>query len=101
MNSADTVVVIGGSSGLGLAIARRCLASGASVVIAGRSAERLEAARTELACAGRLRAVAADIGDRVQVTALFERAGTVRHVVVTAADLPYGPVASLTEDSVM
>ena len=29
MNENDTVVVIGGSSGLGLAVARRCLAEGA------------------------------------------------------------------------
>lgn len=29
MNENDTVVVVGGSSGLGLAIARRCLADGA------------------------------------------------------------------------
>ena len=49
MDSTDIVVVIGGSSGLGLAVARRCLADGASVVIAGRSAERLEAARAGLA----------------------------------------------------
>jgi short subunit dehydrogenase-like uncharacterized protein len=50
MNSSDTVVVIGGSSGMGLAVARRCLADGASVVIAGRSGERLEAAQAELGC---------------------------------------------------
>ena len=37
MNSTDTVIVIGGSSGLRLAVARRCLAADASVVIAGRS----------------------------------------------------------------
>ena len=43
----------------------------------------------------------ADIGNRAQIAALFERAGTVRHLVVTAADLPYGPVAALTEDSLM
>ncbi len=101
MNRTDTVVIIGGSSGMGLAVARRCLAGGASVVIAGRSRRRLEAARTELACPGQLQAVAADIGDRAQVAALFEQAGTVRHVVVTAADLPYGPVVALTEDSLM
>ena len=29
MNSTDTVVIIGGSSGMGLAVARRCLADGA------------------------------------------------------------------------
>jgi NAD(P)-dependent dehydrogenase (short-subunit alcohol dehydrogenase family) len=101
MNSADTVVVIGGSSGIGLAVARRCLADGATVVIAGRSRERLDAARAELGCPGRLDVVAADIGDRAQVAALFEHAGTVRHLVVTAADLPYGPVMALTGDSIM
>jgi NAD(P)-dependent dehydrogenase (short-subunit alcohol dehydrogenase family) len=101
MSSTDTVIVIGGSSGIGLAVARRCLASGASVVIAGRSRERLAAAQAELAGPGQLRAIAADIGDRAQVAALFEHAGTIRHLVVTAGDLPYGPVAGLTEDSLM
>jgi NAD(P)-dependent dehydrogenase (short-subunit alcohol dehydrogenase family) len=101
MNSNDTVVVIGGSSGMGLAVAQRCLSHGASVVIAGRSRERLDAAATEMGRPDRLIAVAADIGDRAQVQALFERAGTVSHVVVTAADLPYGPVTALAEDSLM
>ena len=101
MNSTDTVVIIGGSSGMGLAVARRCLAGGATVVIAGRSRERLEAARAELACPDRLQAVTADVGNRAQIAALFEHAGTVRHLVVTAADLPYGPVSALTEDSLM
>ena len=62
MNSTDTVMVIGGSSGMGLAVARRCLTAGASVVIAGRSPERLHAAQTELACPDRVRVVTADIG---------------------------------------
>lgn len=101
MNSNDTVVVIGGSSGMGLAVARRCLADGAPVVIAGRSPWRLKAAQAELGCPGRLRAVTADIGDRAQVAALFEHTATIRHLVVTAADLPYGAVTALTEDSLM
>lgn len=101
MNSSDTVVIIGGSSGMGLAVAHRCLADGASVVIAGRSAKRLEAAQAELGCQDRLRAVTADIGDHAQVAALFEHTPTIGHLVVTAADLPYGPVAALTEDSLM
>jgi NAD(P)-dependent dehydrogenase (short-subunit alcohol dehydrogenase family) len=101
MNKSDTVIVIGGGSGMGLAVARRCLASGASVVIAGRSRRRLEAAQAELGGAGQLEGVTADIGDRGQVAALFEQAGPVSHVVVTAADLPYGPVVTLSEDSLM
>jgi NAD(P)-dependent dehydrogenase (short-subunit alcohol dehydrogenase family) len=101
MNSTDTVIVIGGSSGMGLAVARRCLTAGAPVVIAGRSPERLHAALAELDCPDRVRAVTADVGRQAQVKALFEQSGAVRHVVVTAADLPYGPVAALTEDAMM
>ena len=115
VNADGTVVVIGGSSGIGLAVARRSLADGATVVIAGRSRQRLDAARaelaqTELAQAGpaqagpdavRLSAYPADIGDLAQVTRLFEQVGTLSHLVVTAADLPYGPAVSLSEDSMV
>jgi len=110
MTSDDTVVVIGGSSGMGLAVAGRCLADGARVVIAGRSAARLEAARGQLArllpadqggSHDRLTAVVTDIGDRAQLSRLFEEARTLSHLVVTAADLPYGPVGTLTEDDMM
>jgi len=100
-----TIVVIGGSSGIGLAVARRSLDDGATVVIAGRSQQRLDAARADLARtgppAGRLSAHPVDIGDPAQVTRLFDRVGTLSHLVVTAADLPYGPVVSLSEDSMV
>lgn len=105
MNADGTIVVIGGSSGIGLAVARRSLDDGATVVIAGRSQQRLDAARADLARtgppAGRLSAHPVDIGDPAQVTRLFERVGTLSHLVVTAADLPYGPVVSLSEDSMV
>jgi hypothetical protein len=42
-----------------------------------------------------------DIGDPAQVTRLFDRVGTLSHLVVAAADLPYGPVVSLSEDSMV
>lgn len=105
MKADDTIVVIGGSSGIGLAVARRSLDDGATVVIAGRSQQRLDVARADLARtgppAGRLSAHPVDIGDPAQVTRLFERVGTLSHLVVTAADLPYGPVVSLSEDSMV
>ena len=115
MKADDTVVVIGGSSGIGLAVARRSLDDGATVVIAGRSQQRLDAARAELAQtemaqpemaqtgspASRLSAHPVDIGDPAQVTRLFDRVGTLSHLVVTAADLPYGPAVSLPEESVL
>ena len=105
MKADGTIVVIGGSSGIGLAVARRSLDDGATVVIAGRSQQRLDVARADLARtgppAGRLSAHPVDIGDPAQVTRLFERVGTLSHLVVTAADLPYGPAVSLSEDSMV
>jgi short-subunit dehydrogenase involved in D-alanine esterification of teichoic acids len=41
----DRVVVIGGGSGMGLEVAKKVLAAGGEVVIAGRSQDRLHAAR--------------------------------------------------------
>jgi NAD(P)-dependent dehydrogenase (short-subunit alcohol dehydrogenase family) len=105
VKAGGTIVVIGGSSGIGLAVARRSLDDGATVVIAGRSQRRLDAARADLARtgppAGRLSALPVDIGDPAQVARLFERVGTLSHLVVTAADLPYGPAVSLSEDSIL
>jgi NAD(P)-dependent dehydrogenase (short-subunit alcohol dehydrogenase family) len=100
MTATDTVLIIGGSSGIGLAVARRCQADGASVVLAGRSQERLDAASIELGT-GKVTAIAADIGDQAQVAGLFERVGNLQHLVVTAADLPYGPAVTLTEQNMM
>lgn len=100
MSTPECVVVIGGGSGMGLEVARKLLASGAEVVIAGRSAARLAAARATLG-ADRLETSTLDIGERSQVAALFARVGRLNHVVVTAADLPYGPVTELTEADLM
>ena len=101
MTDDGAVVIIGGSSGIGLAVARRCLADGYRVVIAGRSAERLDAARAQLAPQERLTTWQADIGIKADLAALFGAAETVAHVVVTAADLPYGRLGELAEDSVL
>jgi NAD(P)-dependent dehydrogenase (short-subunit alcohol dehydrogenase family) len=43
----QTVVVIGGSAGIGLATARRARAEGAEVVLVGRNRERLQHAAVE------------------------------------------------------
>jgi NAD(P)-dependent dehydrogenase (short-subunit alcohol dehydrogenase family) len=101
MEVTEKVVVIGGSSGMGLAVAARLLMEGASVVIAGRSRERLEAACAELGYTERLEWVAVDIGNRADVVRLFERVGSLTHLLVTAGDLPYGPVRTLTEEDLL
>jgi NAD(P)-dependent dehydrogenase (short-subunit alcohol dehydrogenase family) len=99
VTESGAVVIIGGSSGIGLAVTRRCLEDGYRVVIAGRSAERLDAARVQFGKPERLESFQADIGVKADLEALFGGAGPVAHVVVTAADLPYGRLGELAEGS--
>lgn len=101
MTEDGAIVIIGGSSGIGLAVALRCLAAGHRVVVAGRSAERLAAARAQLGSPERLASCQADIGVKADLASLFGAAGAVAHVVVTAADLPYGRLGELAEDSML
>ncbi|QPC91929.1 SDR family oxidoreductase [Mesorhizobium sp. INR15] len=81
------ILIVGGGSGMGLALARHCLAAGASVVIAGRSEDRLRRASEELGNPAALETIAADITEETEVAALFERIGRLDHIVSTAADI--------------
>lgn len=88
------VLVIGGSSGIGLAVARRARSCGASVAIASRSPERLEAARGVLGSDTAVYEV--DVSDPGQVDAAFESVGTLDHVVSSIpSHSPVGALESL------
>ncbi|OIR09813.1 3-oxoacyl-[acyl-carrier-protein] reductase FabG [mine drainage metagenome] len=100
MKKNERVVVIGGSSGMGFEIAKMALAKGAEVVIAGRSIQRLEAACVALGENG-VEIAVVDIGQQSEVAALFKLVGQLDHLVVTAADLSYGPVTELKESDLM
>lgn len=78
------VVVIGGSSGMGLATARAAALEGAAVTIASSRREKVDAALSELP-QGTEGAVL-DIRDEAAVAALFERIGELDHLVFTAGD---------------
>jgi NAD(P)-dependent dehydrogenase (short-subunit alcohol dehydrogenase family) len=83
----DRVMIVGGGSGMGLALCRALLADGADVTIVGRSQARLSGARDSLPAADRLHLVVADISQEDQVARLFERCGPLDHIVSTAADI--------------
>jgi NAD(P)-dependent dehydrogenase (short-subunit alcohol dehydrogenase family) len=92
--TSQTVLIAGGSSGVGLALARKALAAGAQVHIVGRSAEKLDAAREMLASAA-LTTHQADIGDERQVQALASRIQRVDHLITTAAELTFKPFVEM------
>ena len=87
-------VFLGGSSGIGLEVARQSLAEGASVTIASSNPSRLERALTRLgegAC-GRL----LDLTDHQAIAAFFTEVGTIDHLVYSAGDrLQLSPLAEL------
>jgi NAD(P)-dependent dehydrogenase (short-subunit alcohol dehydrogenase family) len=65
----QTVVVIGGSSGIGLETARRARAEGAEVIITGRNPDRLRQAALEV---GAQRAAAFDATDAAALQRFFQ-----------------------------
>ncbi|CAN5286700.1 SDR family NAD(P)-dependent oxidoreductase [soil metagenome] len=68
------VVVTGGGSGVGKAVAAAFLAQGATVVIAGRDDAKLAAAAKELGHATKLLAVTSDVSDKDQAKTLIDTA---------------------------
>lgn len=83
------VVVIGGSSGIGLAIAGAALAEGAEVIIASRSRERLDRARAAL---GRsVEALTLDIVDEEAVRDFFARLDPFDHLATPGTQGARGP----------
>ena len=81
----QTVVVLGGSSGIGLATALAAQAAGAQVIVTGRDASRLQRAAAALGDTARTCAV--DATDEAATRALFAGLATVHHVFITAGEL--------------
>ena len=90
------VVVVGGSSGIGLATAEMAKREGADVIVASRNVERLDKVAEKLNAI----AIPADVTSDDSVTELFRACGPVDHVVVTAAQLRTGPFKSVAMDDV-
>jgi NAD(P)-dependent dehydrogenase (short-subunit alcohol dehydrogenase family) len=89
----QTVVIIGGSSGIGLATGRLARAEGAEVVLTGRDADRLAQAGRDL---GALATEAFDATDAALLERFFDRlVQPVDHVLVTAGSPYYAPLADL------
>jgi NAD(P)-dependent dehydrogenase (short-subunit alcohol dehydrogenase family) len=93
--SGSTVVIIGGSSGIGLETARQAHAAGAKLILTGRDQGRLDAARDELGAS----AAPLDLGDPAGLRLFFtELPEPVDHVMVTGGGPSYEPIATMDFD---
>lgn len=89
----QSVVVIGGSSGIGFETARRARAEGAEVILVGRDPDRLEHAAREL---GARSTAAFDATDAAALKGFFrDLPGSIDHVMVTAGRPHYGPLLEM------
>jgi NAD(P)-dependent dehydrogenase (short-subunit alcohol dehydrogenase family) len=89
----QTVVVIGGSAGIGLETARRARAEGADVILTGRNPDRLSNAATAV---GARSTATFDANDSAALEAFFAQLeGPIDHVMVTAGGPYYAPLAEM------
>ncbi len=86
------IVILGGSSGIGLAIAEAAAREGAELVIASSRQASIDKALARLPANTQSHAL--DLTDETQIRALFEAVGAFDHLVFTAAEnLQLGPIA--------
>ena len=92
----QTVVVIGGSAGIGLETARRASSEGADVILTGRNPDRLKRAAAGL---GALSTAAFDATDPAALDRFFAGLpGPIDHVMVTGPGPYYAPLADLDRE---
>jgi NAD(P)-dependent dehydrogenase (short-subunit alcohol dehydrogenase family) len=87
------IVIVGGSSGMGLAAAKNLAEAGANVLVASRSAEKLARAKAEIGKLIETRVL--DVREEQEVANFFRSVGAFDHLVIAAADAVLGPFLDL------
>ncbi|MGH8966738.1 MAG: SDR family NAD(P)-dependent oxidoreductase, partial [Actinomycetes bacterium] len=83
------VVVMGGTSGIGLATAERLTGSGAEVIVTGRDPEKLAAVKDRVTAAEQV-----DGTSEEELSAFFRRTGEIDHLVLafSTGSIGMGPL---------
>lgn len=85
-------VIIGGSSGMGLAIAQKLYSLGHDIVIAGRSQDKLDHA---VKLIGEAKGYILDVTNENEISQFFDSIGPFDHLVTTAANFVMGPFLNM------
>ncbi|CAG8867881.1 3-oxoacyl-[acyl-carrier-protein] reductase FabG [Pseudomonas fluorescens] len=94
-----TILVTGASSGIGRQIALSCAGAGATLVVTGRSSERLQALLDELGGAPH-RMLVADLNDEAQVDALSKEVGKIDGLVHSAGISALSPLRMASREHI-
>jgi NAD(P)-dependent dehydrogenase (short-subunit alcohol dehydrogenase family) len=87
------IVIIGGTSGIGLATAKAAAARGARVVIGSRHADGIEKAKKEIGAAAEGHIL--DVTEEAKIKAFFDWAGSFDHLTIPGSSIQGGPFLSL------
>ena len=94
----QTVILIGGSAGIGLETARAARAEGADVILTGRNPERLEDAARDV---GARSTSAFDANDSTALGEFFSGVpAPIDHILLTAGEPTYGPLLEMSPEQV-
>jgi len=90
------IVIIGGSTGIGLATAKEAIQQGANVVIAGRSLEKLQQAQADIQ-SDLLQILQVDNRDEHSLQSFFSEVGSFDHLFTPGASYVIGPLSAEKE----
>lgn len=92
------IVIIGGSSGIGFAVAQLALEEKANIIIASRSNEKLEKAKKSLGKDNKVNIQIVDIRSEQALHQFFNEIGKFDHLQISASDVESGPIATFPID---
>jgi NAD(P)-dependent dehydrogenase (short-subunit alcohol dehydrogenase family) len=78
------VLIVGGTGGIGLALAERYASLGSEVILTSRSAERAEAAASEIG--GNTRGIALDIAEPEKIAEMLADVGEIDRLLIVAVE---------------
>lgn len=94
----ESILIIGGSSGMGLATAKLAANNGYKVIIASRSKNKLDSAVKSINHKN-LSAHLVDTRDQNSIMNLFKTIGNINHLVITASEVEFGNIRNSSVES--